>query len=62
MSLWNPRKPLGQPPGYRQVTSVKETPAAPPVIERIASYAIRDSQVERRRQGGSAAIFGSVKR
>lgn len=53
--------PIPQPPGYRQVTSVKESPASPPVNERLASYVLREAQNDRSRKGGAASIFGRNK-
>ena len=58
MSLWNRKRPLNQPPGFRQVGQQRE--AAPKAD--AAAQAVRASQFERmdttRKRGQRAVVRG----
>lgn len=61
MSLWNPRRPLNQPPHYGAITAVKGTPTSNPIAESEALAALKEAQRGRARRAGSNAFDRGVK-
>lgn len=56
MSLWNPRRPLNQPPSYGQVTTVKGTPTSCPIAESEALATLKQARYRRTRNSMSTAF------
>lgn len=55
--LWNPRRPLNQPPNYGQITTVKGTPTSCPLEERAALTALKHARLDRHKNGSAATVF-----
>jgi hypothetical protein len=60
-TLWNPRRPLTQPPSYGRITTVKSTPTSCPIAESAALDALKESRVTRARKAGKTAFDAGVK-
>ena len=55
-TLWDPRRPLNQPPGYGTTTAVKGTPTSCPIAEGAALAALKEAQRGRARKSGATAF------
>lgn len=60
-TLWNPRKILNQPPGFRQLTTVKGTPTSEPYTERSAKLTLKETAWDRRNRASATPFDRSTK-